>query len=223
MWSIHCLNYDNPVREKSMSERFQTVGITDFTMYYGVSLSDPRIDPTKSENVKRCHSCMYGHLTMIEDFLNNHSSTYGIFCEDDILLDVDFKTKITGVIEDFEKQKLDVLLLGYLVTDVIDGDAPYQRDQYKYYEYTMESVWGTQMYMLSRKQARHIIDKYMRAESPTLYEPFSADWTITKEGNRRIVYPMLAIEDGKSVYEDKGQARFHALAHSVHLNVSTYI
>jgi len=228
LWSMHCLNYNNPVRKESMTTRFLNVGINDFTMYSGVPLSDPRIDPAETPNVQRCHSCMYGHLEMIQNFLNNCSSNYGIFCEDDILIDSDFINRVQHIINDFEKQNLDVLLLGYLVTYPITSDSyslcsQYQNHIYRYYQYDMESIWGTQMYMLSRKQARKIIDKYLHNDSPALFSPFSADWTITKEGNRRVVYPMLAIEDGKSVYEHSGQAYFHALSHSAHLNSSTYI
>jgi len=100
--------------------------------------------------------------------------------------------------------------------------------QYRYYTY--EDIWGTQMYMLSRGQAQQIVEKYANgyadaflASPQTVYPPFSADWTITKEGKRRIVYPMLAIEDGLSTYDDEGQRQFHAAAHSAHKNVSTYI
>ena len=97
--------------------------------------------------------------------------------------------------------------------------------------------------MLSRTQARKIIDKYANGyaddflhlctiKTPTLsavsrreeqgvadcafemrngvkdpsavFPPFSADWSITKEGKRCIVYPMLAIEDGLTNYDDGG-------------------
>ena len=220
---MHCLNYNNPVRQESMTARFEVVGITDFTMYPGVPLSDPKINPSDSPNVQRCHSCMHGHLDMIGNFLNNDSSKYGIFCEDDILIDSNFMNLIKPIIDDFEKQKLDVLLLGYLVTYAIVDQPQYQGKSYRYYDYGMESIWGTQMYMLSRAQARRIVDKYACQEASTMYNPFSADWTITKEGNRRILYPMLAIEDGKSTYDHEGQAQFHALSHSVHVNSSTYV
>jgi hypothetical protein len=86
------------------------------------------------------------------------------------------------------------------------------------------------MYMLSRAQAQRIIEKYANgyadrflANPNEVFPPFSADWTITKEGNRRIVYPMLAIEDGKSNYDDEGQRIFHNSSHYVHKNVSNYI
>ena len=186
---MHCLNYNNPVRKESMTQRFHTVGISDFTMHPGVSISNPRINPTDHENVKRCHSCMFGHLNMIQSFINTSNAEYGIFCEDDILIDADFMNRINPVIADFAKQNLDVLLLGYLVTRAIVEQPQYQGESYRYYDYEMEYIWGTQMYMLSRAQARRIVNKYTCLEAPAMYDPFSADWTITKEGNRRIVYP----------------------------------
>lgn len=217
-WSIYCLNFNNVSRNTSMTNRFHNLGITNFTMSSGVPLSDPRINSTNIDNVKRCHSCMFGHLDMIRDFLENDSSPYGIFCEDDILMDSNFVFRLDHIIRDFEKQNLDILLLGYLYPSVIVGD-----NSHNYYEYAPESIWGTQMYMLSRKWARQIIDKYGCADASTTFSPFSADWTITQHGNRRIIYPMLAIEDGTSKYEDAGQAQFHALSHSAHLDSSKYI
>ncbi len=223
-WSMHCLNYNNPVRKESMTQRFHTVGISDFTMHPGVSISDPRINPTDHENVKRCHSCMFGHLNMIQSFIDTSNAEYGIFCEDDILIDANFVGRLTQVIDDFAKQNLDVLLLGYLVTHPLTNDNyTYCRDDCRYYKYSMESIWGAQMYMLTRAQAKRVVYKYLHDDAPQLYSPFSSDWTITKEGNCRAIYPMLAIEDGKSTYTHEGQSRFHALSHSAHLNSSTYI
>jgi len=88
------------------------------------------------------------------------------------------------------------------------------------------------MYLLSRKQAIRIVEKYANgyadyflANSATVFPPFSADWSITKEGRRCIVYPMLAIEDGNTGYgeDEGGQREFHMMAHSSHLHVSKYI
>jgi hypothetical protein len=101
---------------------------------------------------------------------------------------------------------------------------------FRYYDYG--DIWGTQMYLLSRKQAARIVEKYANgyadqflANSDTVFPPFSADWSITKEGKRCIVYPMLAIEDGLTSYgeDEGGQRDFHMMAHSSHLHVSTYI
>jgi hypothetical protein len=212
---IYCLNFNNITRKSAMEERFKKVGISDYFMSSGVPLSDPRIDQSLNDHTKKCHSCMFGHLDMIREFLDNDCSPYGIFCEDDIMLDTNFVPRLENIIRDFERMNLDVLLLGYLIPHILTRDS--------YHEYAPETIWGTQMYMLSRKQARHLINKYANCEIHNLSGPFSADWTITQEGNRRIIYPMLAIEDGTSTYDHLGQAQFHALSHSAHLCSSTYI
>ena len=181
---------------------------------------------------------------MIRDFLDNDSSEYGIFCEDDILIDINFKSRLEHVLADFEILGLDTMLLGYLITYPLVGESNgnYAKlrhsiyvdidnteiTTFRYYDYG--DIWGTQMYMLSRKQARKIIDKYANGyaddflKNPTaVFPPFSADWSITKEGKRCIVYPMLAIEDGLTNYEDGGQHDFHMSSHTSHINTSTYI
>jgi hypothetical protein len=35
--------------------------------------------------------------------------------------------------------------------------------------------------------------------------PFSADWTITKDGEKALIYPLVAIEDCSVDYSDEGQ------------------
>ena len=220
---IYCLNFNNPTRKTSMESRFKAAGIHNYKMSAGVPLSDNRIKTT-CNHTKKCHSCMYGHLDMIRDFLENDSSPYGIFCEDDIMIDAEFMPRLDHIVHDFEKQNLDIVLLGYLIGHVISCDFQplYEGSKYKYYGYAPETIWGTQMYMMTRKHAKYIIDKYSCPEAnPNVH--FSADWTITQEGERRIVYPMLAIEDGKTTYDNAGQAHFHHLSHVAHLNSSKYI
>lgn len=235
---IYCLNYNNPVRRASMEARFKQVGITDYTFNSGVSVEDPRINQTTDSNIKRCNSCMFGHLDMIRDFLYNSSDPYAIFCEDDILIDADFMNKIGLVIKDFNKLKLDVLLLGCLISHVISDNVYYGNSYvahyayvsgpFKYFDYPPETVWGTQMYMITRNYARELINTY--GNGPEHSEPcvkmglpFSADWTITQQGYKRFLYPMLAIEDGLGVYKDYGQAEFHKAAHAEHLHEANYI
>jgi len=220
---IYCLNFNNLTRKSSMESRFKTVGISNYKLSEGVPLSDPRIYTT-CEHTRKCYSCMYGHLDMIRDFLENTDSKYGIFCEDDIMIDADFLPRLDHIVHDFEKQNLDIVLLGYLIGHVISCEFQplYEGTIHKYYEYAPETIWGTQMYMMTRKHAKYIIDKYSCPEAnPNV--SFSADWTITQEGERRIVYPMLAIEDGKTTYDNAGQAQFHYLSHVAHLNSSNYI
>jgi hypothetical protein len=85
------------------------------------------------------------------------------------------------------------------------------------------------MYMLSREQAARVLllyggdyaDRFLA--NPAEHTQFSADWSITKEGRRAIVYPMLAIEDGLSKYDDDSQRVFHRLSHEAHKDASNYI
>jgi hypothetical protein len=76
--------------------------------------------------------------------------------------------------------------------------------------------WGTQMYMISRKQCIYLLDKYTNGylerslENPEMI-PFSADWTITKEGKRALLYPLRVIENGSMEYEDEWQDKCRKL------------
>lgn len=242
--AIYCLNFENDVRKKSMRERFDKVDVSA-VIYAGVPISDPRIAGRGLiPHTEKCWSCMYGHLDMIRDFVNNDSRQYSIFCEDDIMIDANFKPRLEHILSDFESMNIDTMLLGYLITHKIIGDSngsfgkygqsiyvdldTTETTTYKYYDYG--DIWGTQMYLLSRKQAVKIIEKYADGyadhflkNSATVSPPFSADWSITKEGKRSIVYPMLAIEDGLTNYDDDSQREFHLLSHYTHLFSSTYI
>ena len=238
-YKIYCLNYENPERRASMLSRFKAAGFNDneFVLHRGASINDQRISGRGLiSHTEKCWSCMYGHLDMIRDFIDS-GEEHGIFCEDDILIDQDIKERLNHIIIDFDSMSLDTLLLGYLITHpMTDGDIKSvyvnlqtaETTTFRYYTY--DDIWGTQMYMLSREQAKRIIEKYANgyadrflANPQEIYPPFSADWTITKEGNRKMIYPMLAIEDGKSNYDDEGQRRFHDAAHNAHKEVSNYI
>jgi hypothetical protein len=184
---------------------------------------------------------MMGHLDMIRAYLEETGPEVGcaVFCEDDILIDADFRGRLEHVVADFVALGLDTLLLGYLLTypmtgaDGLVGQSCYVdvetacATQYRYYGYG--DIWGTQMYMLSREQAARVLllyggdyaDRFLA--NPAEHTQFSADWSITKEGRRAIVYPMLAIEDGLSKYDDDSQRVFHRLSHEAHKGASTYI
>ena len=217
---FYCLNYRNVERKKSMIDRFVKLDIS-CNFYDGVCLEE-------DERIKKfnmgCSSCMYGHLDMIYQFYNNTNKPYGIFCEDDIFIHKDFKDLLSIIIKDFEKMKLDVLLFGYLCTFKIseqyhdfhlkDISISYSDSfPYKYHNYNND-IWGTQMYMISRENAKKILDKYYvgylekQINDPSL-QPFSADWTITKDGNRALLFPLITIEDGKTNHEHPGQHNLH--------------
>jgi len=237
--ALYCLNFKNEVRAESMKTRFAGL---DAVLHPGVPTTDPRIAGRGLiPHTEKCWSCMYGHLDMIREFVDKDSRNYAIFCEDDIMIDSSFKTKLDHVLTDFEAMQMDTMLLGYLITYPLVGETngsfgKYRQSIYvdldttetttfRYYDYG--DIWGTQMYLLSRKQATRIVEKYANgyADENRAIAPFSADWTITKEGRRCIVYPMLAIEDGLTSYGDDegGQHDFHMMAHRSHLHVSKYI
>ena len=243
--AIYCLNFANDLRKAAMMKKWAAVGVKA-TMFPGVPISDPRIAGRNLiPHTEKCWSCMMGHLDMIRKYLEETGPEVGcaVFCEDDILIDADFRARLEHVIEDFANLELDTLLLGYLMSYPVVGETndghiklghTYYIDmrtgnptQYRYYEYG--DVWGTQMYMLSREQAARILIKYgddyadRFLANPAGYTQFSADWSITKEGRRALIYPMLAIEDGLSEYDDYGQKLFHQMSHNSHKGASSYI
>ena len=210
-FEFYCLNYKNEERKKSMEERFQKLDIS-CNFYEGV-------DSSVDERTKKYHfnsSCMYGHLDMIYQFYNNTSKPYGVFCEDDILIHIDLKKYLLQIIPFFKKLDLDVLLLGYLLSHLIYPNSleffekkientNSEEFPFKFYWFC-DDLWGTQMYMLSRENAKKILDKY---NVDYCVEPFGADWTITKDGNRAMIYPLLVIEDGQKKYDDYNQNKYH--------------
>lgn len=217
---FHCLNFNNEERKQSMKERFEKLDIS-CNFYEGCDLEkDDRIKEYKIGS----SSCMYGHLDMIYQFYYHSNKTYGFFCEDDILIHKDLKKLLPKIIQGFENLKLDVLLLGYLITFPISEH--YQEFRFKnnistftenfsfnYHEFNND-IWGTQMYMISRENAKKILDKYYvgyleKIVTNSSLTPFSADWTITKDGNRALLYPLLVIEDGKKLYDHTGQHNLH--------------
>ena len=58
------------------------------------------------------------------------------------------------------------------------------------------------MYVLSKESAKTLLDKYgaesgyvEKSSKDKTMQPFASDWTITKDGGRALVYPMLAVEN----------------------------
>jgi GR25 family glycosyltransferase involved in LPS biosynthesis len=210
-----------------MTERFHKANIQNFMFCNGVSIADARIHATHP-STKKTESCMFGHLQMLRKFITETTIPYGVFCEDDILLDAEFKQKILHVLRGMKTLNLDLCLCGYLIKCPIDDSLSefftekHRIDGIRFYDYASLTIWGTQMYILTRAQARRLLTLYDKDDS-RICSPFSADWTITQQGHKMLIYPMLAIEDGQSTYEDAGQALMHHLAYASHLDVSHYI
>lgn len=185
---------------------------------------DP-VEYVPNDGITRCWSLCYGHLDMIRHYYDRtagmESPPLGIFCEDDILLRRDFVAQMKTVLRDFYALNLQILLLGYLCSFPIHPSEHFHKLEpesdtttFQYFRYPSDT-WGTQMFMMTREHAGKLLSKYeygyleysISHPSDTL-PPFSADWTLTKEGIDRvaaIVYPLLAIEDGQSRYEHGGQ------------------
>jgi hypothetical protein len=135
----------------------------------------------------------------------------------------EFANHIPNIIEEFETMKLDFLLLGhmtnYKIEDWISGYSlkhNFENRPYKYHNYpaTEHGHWGAHLYMCSRSHVQSLVDKYGNGYADatitdSTLAPFSPDWTITKQGNRALMYPMMAIEDAIGDYGHGGQTEYH--------------
>lgn len=233
-YQMYCLSYNNEIKRQNMKRRFDSINIKCI-FYDGVSFEDSRIkDRNICNSTKKTWSCMYGHLDMINDFYYNTDKQIGIFCEDDIYIHKDFTNVLPKIMNDFIVLNLDVLLLGYLVPYRINENfhnyplkqPSYNIDcsTYKYHSFP-DNVWGTQMYMLSRNQAKYLLDKYSAASgyADSLQGTFSADWTLTKEGNRALITPILAIEDNSCNTDCYSQFMFHKSCFDVNFDANLFI
>ena len=235
-YQFYCLSFNNERRKENMQRIFKDIDI-NCKIYEGVSSDDVRLSKCTNSHQSVVFSCMYGHLDMINDFYYNTNKDYGIFCEDDIAIHKDLKTLMPNIIRDFSFMKLDVLLLGYLLPFKLEPYVNYihfpikyiqpNNQQCRYYNYPND-LWGTQMYMLSRDSAKKLLDKYNYGYADDSLcnktdVPFSADWTLTKDGNRAMIYPMLALENNTSYHHDIGQRNLHQGTFNIHYSENLFI
>ena len=149
----------------------------------------------------------FAHLCMICDFYYNSSNTYGIFCENDTLIHKDIQTTLPKILLDFNILQLDILVLGYATPVVVDESMEkygfsFKREittetKYTYHNYP-DNLKGTQMYILSRKYAKYILDKYYEGYINDTFidntgQPFTGtEFIITHNGNRALISPTIA-------------------------------
>lgn len=82
---------------------------------------------------------------------------------------------------------------------------------FSYHDYP-DDLWGSQMYMVSRKHSLALLEKYtVQYALETIHTeiPFSPDWTLTKWGNKAIVYPMVALEEGDTKCDLDSEISYH--------------
>lgn len=227
---IYIINYNNDERRNKMIQRFSNLNIEPYFVP-GVHINDKRLKCLPHNADKRTCSIMLQHLDAIKHFYEQSSCEHCIVCEDDIHISKDFND-ITQIIPIFDSLKLDCLLLGYLLPYKIDINNPNQmfrqiaqhlHPKFTFHQYP-DILWGSQMYMISRKYAKYLIDTYSiqyAIQNPS--KPYSPDWIITKIGYRSLIYPMLAVEEGNNSSTNQLQYNFHKTVYRVHYDINKYI
>jgi GR25 family glycosyltransferase involved in LPS biosynthesis len=173
---------------------------------------------------------MLQHLDALRHFyiFSKTDEDHCIVCEDDILISTKFKTQIPKVLKQFRELNLDVLLLAYLTTSPLTIEPPENpyyphKEPHRFYGFPGDQ-WGSQMYMVSRKHAKYLIDTYTvewALKHPN--EPYSPDWIITKNGNRALLYPPLAVENGETPTEHEGQREFHRRSYEAQYGLGKWV
>ena len=209
MLPIYVINFNDDNRKQKMIQRFNTIDIElKFTPpVYQIDQRIPLYADAKVE--KRTWAIMLQHLDSIRDFYENTNSSHCIVCEDDIMISKNFKNDLPNILNNFNHLKLDILLLGYLLPFKLNTNPYFTSKIYQYYNYP-DDLWGSQMYLISRAYAKFLLDKYtIEFALNNLDKPYSPDWIITKNGNKAILYPMIAVEEGSTKTINEGQNNFH--------------
>ena len=212
--SFYSVNYKDEERRSKMSSRFNTLDL-NLIFVDPVDKTDARLSEATERAEKRSWSIMLQHLDSIRHFVEKTSCEYCIVAEDDILISKDMVNDLPGIINTYEKLELDVLLLGFLVPfQIYDNNGSFtlreKTEKYKFYVYPID-IWGSQMYMVSRRHAIHLLERYtiLHANETIDTEPFSPDWTLTKYGKKALIYPMIAVEDGGTKVDFGDEVTFH--------------
>jgi hypothetical protein len=225
---FYCLSFNNKERETNMIRRFNILNL-DYRIYDGVKHDDQRlVKKDLSDFLLREWSCCYGHLDMIYNFYYNTDKKYGIFCEDDTHIHKDLVNIMPKILNDFNILNLDILLLGYLIPFIVNKDitdAGYSLKRktkikpiYSYHNYP-DNLSGSQMYILSRNHAKTLLDKYYDNYADNNKTSFLSDMVVTKEGNRALISPVLAVEESQPHRKNY----FHNLCHKQHFNSDKFI
>lgn len=221
---FYAFSFNNPTRKQNLLTQFQNEDLP-LVFTEPVLDSDPRLKDAPQTH-KRNWAIMWNHLDMLRDFLNS-SNTYGIFVEDDLILRKGFRTFLPELIASFNRRNLEILLLAYLTpqkpacVDILENYVSHGINLL-YLQYD-DNIWGAHMYMLNRQSAQKFLDIYTEGYAKTtLLKPelpsFSPDWTLTKIGNRALVYPMMGLEEGTVNTSDQVHIDFHKNCHDIHYN-----
>ena len=223
-YEFYCLSYNNHYKQKKMKKRFLKLGLP-CKFYHGLNQSDYRLKHAGTKYNTRQWSITYSHLDIIHDFYYLSNKRYAVICEDDICIDRNIKKNMSRIINDFVTLDLDILLLGCLLPYKLDGNNTNYRVKtnkttqnlemsgFNYYNYP-EYLAGTHMYMISRSYAKHILDNYYTDYAGIQDKAFISDKILIKNGNRALLYPILAIED------EEQTDKYHQFCHKINYNES---
>lgn len=228
--SFYCINFNDDKRKNKMMKRFENQKLV-LNFVPPVYTNDKRLD-TDFINSKVCKagkriwSIMLQHLDSIQHFLDNTQNEYLIVCEDDIKISKTFVNDLHIALYQYVDLKLDVLLLGYLLDRKLGENEGEFRSLGKIGNFTFcdfpYHLWGSQMYLMNRKHAKFLLEKYtIDYAMADLNRPYNPDWTLTKDGKKALIYPMIALEEGDTKTDDEGQNSFHARCYMVN-NSSNY-
>jgi hypothetical protein len=228
---FYCINYKDEARREKMTNRWSKLGL-ELKFVEPVEISDPRLDIARETNTKeglRNWAIMLQHLDSLRAFINGEyiegeKGEYVIVCEDDIMVSKHLPNDLPEIIASHERLNIDVLLMGFLIPYKITDDNHYyplkeRNCKYSYHGYPPD-IWGSQMYMVSRKHAKKLLEKYTVENALGLdskeKEPFSPDWTLTKYGNRSVIYPMMALEEGNTKCNWDSEIDYHQRCFKMH-------
>lgn len=205
-----------------MLNRFNSIGL-NVIFTPEVDISDDRL---KLVFHKRVSAIMLQHLDSIKHFYENTNFNNCIICEDDIHISKHLQTQIPIIVNEFNEMKLDVLMLGFL-WPFKDLNSRYfssiKKGQFNYFTYN-DDIWGTQMYMISRSYAEFLLNTYnIQWCIENLDKPYSPDWILTKNGNRALIWPMLAVEEGVSKASENNQITYHQRCHDANFVSNIFI
>lgn len=235
---FYCINYKDENRREKMLLRWQLLEL-ELKFVDPVETTDKRFDIVREQYPNkglRDWAIMLQHLDSLRDFVESEyipgeKGEYVIICEDDIMVSKHLPNDLPEIIESYERLNLHVLLMGYLIPYKITDDNyyyPLKERNYKYsYHGYPDDIWGSQMYMVSRKHAEILLKKYtienaLKNEIDYINknnnskEEFSPDWTLTKYGNRSVIYPMMALEEGDTKCHWDSEIDYHQRCFKMH-------
>jgi hypothetical protein len=224
----YLFSFNNTDRKKRMIERFEKENITPVFVPDVVSTDSRLIGAPQT--CKRNWSIMWNHIDMLKEFLES-DNTHAIFCEDDVHIRKGLTKYIPELVAAYNRRGLEILLLGYLSTlspvGITNTKSFTSSDINLIYMTYEDNLWGSHMYMLDRATAEKFVSIYtVEYSRETLVNQnlphFSPDWTLTKNGRRALVYPMMGVEEGLVATTDMPQQEFHKACHTRHYDSNNY-